>query len=828
MPADPLIAFLLSALDVAAMRALARELDPVLTYLLPAKGEGGSPMQAATALSQGMRRHGLLDARFFRVLLARLPAREAEIEDLRSQIAPELEPVDAGSTQAVWSVPGPPVRLCGRDRELRRLAELDAEVISVVGLAGLGKRTVARAWAEADRDAVAFGARLRASSEQVLGDDLLALGQELGVVQVDGDRETALARVREHLQDLPRSGPGFVLVLEEAGDPDSIELPRGHGRVLITTRDRRWLVHGEPLELEPLPLPACRQLLQHALIGEGNSDTAADALAESLGRLPLALVQANAWCVTTGQTLAAAHQRLRTSSRILGHAAGHGEISLDRSWSLAVDAVSEQAQHLLELLAFLDPDDVPIEGLFMAGPDALLRLVPDALHPLLGAPDALDDCVGELHRACLVDRRGPRLSLHPLVQRITRDRLSDAASTERLAQARALVRRVLMRPHVVRFWPLWRELVPHVLALIDAPDGPLRVDLQHELGSWLLTQGRYAQAAELLEQAVQGWEALHGPEHDHVSRGLLGLGAALSKLHQPERALQVLRRARDLTGEHRGAEHPDMAYRHGAIAEALLIAGDYAAAAYSMRQARQVAQAHAPSRDDDSVAWWSDGLATILLRAGALDQAQQAAEHAVRVGESTYGPQHTYVAVRRAHLASVLRARGRAEQALPHHQHALTVLSAEQAYGPGHPFVATVLGERGATRCELGDADGEDDLVQALARSATAVGEQDPRTARRRLAWGRALRRRGQASLALPAIRDAHAHLAQTVGQDHPDTLAAVVEHDLTRHVVHGDGSVAALRQALQRLAARLPEGDPPEHWVVARLRAEIEALQPR
>src|SRR5262249_21950823 len=93
------------------------------------------------------------------------------------------------------------------------------------------------------------------------------------------------------------------------------------------------------------------------------------------------------------------------------------------TWQTSVDQLGDHARHLLERLAFLAPDPVPVFLLDVAIPDAETGDPEDALAALTGVSLATLDVEGE------------RFLVHRLVQDVTRRSLNAAASRWRMAEA---------------------------------------------------------------------------------------------------------------------------------------------------------------------------------------------------------------------------------------------------------------------------------------------------------------------------------------------------------------------------------------------------------
>ena len=148
----------------------------------------------------------------------------------------------------------------------------------------------------------------------------------------------------------------------------------------------------------------------------GDPDTAAAAeLAELLGDLPLALQQACAYVEQTGMTVPDYVRLYRGRQAELGAVA--------TTWGLAFDRLrrrSPLAAGVLETMSFLAADTIAVEMLW----------------PLADG-DELDvqEAIGELLRLSLVDRKGPILRVHRLVQDVVRVGLGPATAGTRLDAA---------------------------------------------------------------------------------------------------------------------------------------------------------------------------------------------------------------------------------------------------------------------------------------------------------------------------------------------------------------------------------------------------------
>ena len=186
-----------------------------------------------------------------------------------------------------------------RDDELEQIHEAltsggTAAVFSaVVGLGGVGKSRLALE--HAFRSASKYDVRwwVRASESASMHEDLVRLGQRLGVLGEVVDMERAVDEVLDWLSKHQR----WLLVLDNAEGPDELRkalrgrLTRlGSGHVLITSRAQAWRGLAKPIEITTLAPEAARAVL---LERSGRHDDGfADAVAE---RLRASLSDAIVW-----------------------------------------------------------------------------------------------------------------------------------------------------------------------------------------------------------------------------------------------------------------------------------------------------------------------------------------------------------------------------------------------------------------------------------------------------------------------------------------------------------------------------------------------------
>jgi hypothetical protein len=182
-------------------------------------------------------------------------------------------------------------------------------IAALHGLRGVGKTTLAGAYAERHRGDYRATWWIRAHTEAGMRTDLVALGVRLRWVDADDKEEQALAAVMERLR---YEGEGILLIFDNAINAASLKpyLPRGgQSRILVTSNARVWRDVAAPIEIGVWPKSIGAEYLL-ARTGRASDRDAAEALSEALGGLPLAHEQAAAYCERLEKSLAEYHKRL--------------------------------------------------------------------------------------------------------------------------------------------------------------------------------------------------------------------------------------------------------------------------------------------------------------------------------------------------------------------------------------------------------------------------------------------------------------------------------------------------------------------------------------
>ena len=564
-------------------------------------------------------------------------------------------------------------------------------------MGGVGKTQLALeyAWRHAeDFDLVWW---LRAEQPATLLEDYATLAGPLGL-PASGERELAAIAeaVRERLSHRDR----WLLVLDNANEADELKhlLPQAGGGVLITSRNPAW-PFASKLDVPTLNRSASIEFL---LERTGQKDqTAAAALAEELGDLPLALEQAAAYLVETGLSLAAYLDLFRKRRPELWTAekppAGYPE-TVGTTWTLAVERLRKKtprAVDLLSLCAFLAPEAIS-RSLLTEHHEAL----PAALAEAVADPLRLNGLVGALRRYSLVEVTGEGLSFHRLIQAAARHALGPDAQRRWIEAAVALMRSGFPYDRDdPTTWAPSGALLAHTLAACRHAEATA---CEFEGARLLLNKtGEYQLRRADFEQARINFER--------------ALALAEEQLRRTEfqQASDSFERAPGLAEENVGPEHAELAGYVNNLGCALRGQGDLADAKGAFERAIQIAESNF-GPDQREVAIYVNNLGLVLRDLGDLAGARAAHERALGVDEEIFGFDHPEVATDVNNLGKVLQDQGDLRGAKAAFERALRI--DEARFGPDHPDVATDVNNLGNVLKEMSDLAGARvDFKRALA-----------------------------------------------------------------------------------------------------------------
>jgi tetratricopeptide (TPR) repeat protein len=586
-----------------------------------------------------------------------------------------------------------PTHFMGRDKVLLDIeAALKRDqgrvaITALHGLRGVGKTTLAAAYADRHRGDYRATWWIRAQTEPSMRADLVALGVRLGWVGAKDKEGPALAAVMERLH---HERERILLIFDNAIDADAVRLylPRGGAaEVLVTSNAHAWRGVAAPVEICLWPKEVGADYLI-VRTGRERERTAAEALSEALGGLPLALEQAAAYCERLHISIAEYRKRFETSpARFMDdsrHAPAeyHDGMTVAKTFALAIEEAANRhpaSEPLIVHAALLAPEPIPL-FLFAEAREKFGEPLASAL-----AGDGLDETVATLRTFALIDRETivderdatittDTVRLHRLVRQV--------AAARRTGDAREHVRRTLVEAvatvypedgeiddNPMRTWPRARRLDALAVALVgDDCDPPSGVEERAAKLLNGLARYRYshftltacAQARSFCQRALRIREKVPGPEHPDTALSLEILGSACMQQGDVAGAQSLYERAPRIREKVLGPEHRETVENIHSFGRLFQKQGDHARAQSTHERALAIFEkVLGPEHLDTASSLYE--LACLRLDQGDLAGARPLLDRALAILEKVLDPEHPSMHLVRHKLA---RAKGNAVEAL--------------------------------------------------------------------------------------------------------------------------------------------------------------------
>jgi tetratricopeptide (TPR) repeat protein len=646
--------------------------------------------------------------------------------------------------------------------------------VALFGLRGVGKTTVAAAYAEQHRSDYRATWWIRAQSDAGIRADLVALGVRLHWASADDQEDVALSAVMQRLQ---QEGDGFLLIFDNAIDSKSLRpfLPRGgRAHILVTSNTHAWRDVAVPFQIGVWGKETGADYLV-ARTGRNGERAAAELLSETLGGLPLAHEQAAAYCERLEKSLVDYHKRFTaTPIKLLDDARDapaeyHDRLTVTKTFAVAIDEAAKlhaAAEPLITHLALLAPESLPIflfeDGREKFGEPLAAELADDGLDEALAALRAF----ALIERHTIIDERRPEIAtdtikLHRLIRQVAAERLPEPArghATSALIDVFATVYPdQIFDPET---WPRARRLDAAALALLNgAPP-----DVAEEAASRLLSGlagyrhralGAYAEARALYERALALCEKRFGANDPRTAETLNNLALVVRDEGDSGSAKKLLERALAINEQAFGDEH---------IQTVVSL----------------------------------NNLALLLRDDGDLEAAIPLLERTIACAEKAFGPEHPTTAASMANLALALKSNGDLTKARALLERALAI--DEKSQGADHPDVANDLDNLALLSKQSGDLPGARALYQrALAIKEKSLGLMHPATADSLIDLAKLVHDQGELETARDMLEKAAAVLQATVGPDARETADCLSS---LATVLHDQGDLAQALKHYERALA--------------------------
>lgn len=471
-----------------------------------------------------------------------------------------------GALPPVWNVPHQPnPHFVGRAALLEAMHEAlsstrAAALTAIHGLGGVGKTQLATEYAYQRAAEYEIVWWVRAEETATLASDFSALAAQLGLPEQDaGETPLIVEAVRRALA----ARGGWLLVFDNARGAEDLRgyLPGSRtGHVLITSRDANWGQLARKLEVTTLaPANAAQFLL--ARTGQRDAQAAAE-LAEALGYLPLALEQAAAYIEAVGETLAGYRELFRTRRQELWPnerpPAGYPD-TVATTWLISFAEAQQQnpvAADSLRLCAFLAPNDIPLQ---MLHDDA--KHLPEPLAAAVSDQLAFNKAIAALRRYSLIEKKNDNLSVHRLVQLVTRDQLSEEEQKKWAKAAVGVIDAAFQYSHDnLQTWSACSRLLLHAFTATEHIQSMAiltenAIELLIALSRYLIDNASFSKTQTILDQALTITQTIYPHNHHKVAVVLYNFGHLYLEQKKLAKALGYFKRALKIDECCYGSDH---------------------------------------------------------------------------------------------------------------------------------------------------------------------------------------------------------------------------------------------------------------------------------
>lgn len=628
--------------------------------------------------------------------------------------SPEHKPRFPGMLPKIWNVPfNRNPNFTGRKEILDHLhvalrsGTNTVLTQSITGLGGVGKTQLAVEYAYQFANEYDLVWWVRSEDNITLIADFSYLSDLIQLEQGESpDTISKVSLVRKWLE----SNGNWLLIfdnvqkLEDLYNPvvsDINFIPQSSlGHILITSRNPNWSSIATPLNIQVFLLEEAIEFLQKRT-GQIDATGAID-LANELGYLPLALEQAAAFIVETpGMTFQKyleifreRHQELwKNESPPINY-----PNTVATTWSISIESIRKENPASLELLnfcAFLASEDIPM-SLFT--------------KPFIFIDDLeFGVMVKCLKKYSLIDVTSENISIHRLVQLVTRDNLEKGEREKWISKALFLLtNNFVFNPDDPKTWRESARIMPHAVSVtFYAENEPVELELTTQLignvGNYLLQFAEYNQAKLLDERALNIAERVYGPDHKEVATAANNLGLVLKTLGNFTGAKIQIERALKINEKLFGPDHERVAATANNLGSVLQDLGDLSGAKAQFERSIAIYQKIGDSKHPE-ISKSINNLGRVLHHLGDFSGAIKQYEHALEIDENEYGPIHPEVARDINNIALVLQDLGDPQKARIEFERSLKIY--ESLFDPDHPEIAISVNNLGRVLQDLGDLPG--------------------------------------------------------------------------------------------------------------------------
>jgi tetratricopeptide (TPR) repeat protein len=413
------------------------------------------------------------------------------------------------------------------------------------GLGGVGKTAVAIEYAyqfSADYDLVCW---IRADQIPLVRASLARLATAL---HLDAPSASGIDLTTTSVLDALRRGEPYsrwLLIFDNADQPQDLlpYIPSGPGDVLITSRNHGWDAIVDTIAMDVFERSESIEFLLKR-VPKGLPERDAHRLADKLGDLPLALVQAAGVIYEGGMPVGEYVRQLdERVARILAQGTSpEVPTSMTAAWEISVVKLNQQSPQALELLrccAFFGPEPIPTDVFKFGSQESMT-----GVGAVIADPIDLSSAISTLGRYALVKKDGGYITVHRLIQALLRAELNKAEQGKYRQDAHSILTAGAPgHPTDIKTWDQYTDLVAHVgsrntdLAHCQVPD---HRSFAMDVVRYLFLSGDFDSCRLFSERFIEQWTIDSGPTDPYVLDARRHLGNALRELGKASEAYRII------------------------------------------------------------------------------------------------------------------------------------------------------------------------------------------------------------------------------------------------------------------------------------------------
>jgi tetratricopeptide (TPR) repeat protein len=747
---------------------------------------------------------------------ARALVLDAVIDERRKEIVafPEIahsavieKPRFPGTLPDIWNVPHRNFHFMGRECDLEKIEsalQKDSEngfsqPGAIYGLGGIGKTSLAVEFAYRNMDGYDVVWWLRSEEPAMLAMDYGALAIKLGIIREEEKDQRIMIEIARGW--LERTEKKWLLVFDNAEHEDELKefMPRGGiGNIIITSRNPGWNA-ANCIELKKWSRDDSIEYILNR-IGQEDRESASK-LAQELDDYPLALTQAAAYInkrkkSLTGYLSIFEKHKLEVLER--GKPSSEYHSTVATTWEMAFREIASESNSgadLLNLFSFMAPDDIPIKVVLDGAgqlPDSLSETVADDL--------LLDDALETLLRYSLIYKTGNSVSVHRLVQDVTRDRLND---DEKKAWALAAVKLVNFSfppdSDDPKTWDMCVRLLQHALVTTGhAESMGIAEDSVFTLltrsGDYLGRRYDFVRGKAVLNRALELGKSLYGEKHPNIANCFYNLGKIHLKNYELDEALKCFDNALEIDRDYYGENNPVVARDLIKLAHTYRFCFDFEKSRENYERAMRISESEF-GPDHPEVARCAEHLSYLFYHMGEYKKSKELLDRAIRINTDAFGSDDYRIGEDHVALGVLFRPLGELERSREEIEKGLTIL--ESLYGPEYSSVAWTLCELSESHRQLIEyEEAKKCLERALKINETVFGPDHYNTAIAQNRLGQVLLEMGDLEAAREIVEKSLKIVINKFDDNHPFVALRL---NLLGRIQHAMGDLKIAKKNIER-----------------------------